>query len=105
MLKYFTKILYNLGFHLKILHKTLNLKCFRPNSSKGKMTQVLAEFVANFLGEVVSDPDFWHVSSNIKQQIQHLLLLVNLSIKYSNNIQLITDEHSKIKVSTNMQYP
>ena len=63
------------------------------------MTLVLANFISSFLSEVVSDPDFEHVSIIIKHQIRHLLLLVNLTIKYSQNIKLITDEHSKIKVS------
>ena len=86
---------------MKCLYHAIKISDFL-NFSKGEMTQVSAEFVANFLGEVVCDPDFSHVSSNIKQQIQHLLLLVNLFIKHSKHIQLITEEHSKVKVSTNM---
>ena len=59
----------------------------------------LANFVSTYIGDVVCDPDFGHVSTSMRQQIQHLLLLVNLSTKYSKNIQFIIDEHSKIKVS------
>ena len=71
----------------------------KVSNFRGKMTSPVSDFVSGFLGELVSSPGFENVSKNIKQQIQHLLLLVNLFIKYQSAIQLIIDEHSRVKVS------
>ena len=62
----------------------------------------IADTVASLLNDVLSCQEFENVDIKIRQQIQHLFLLIDLLIRNpeTGKFQFILEEHAKVKVSS-----
>ena len=62
------------------------------------MVLMLVDFVSKFLNEVVNGQEFDNVDAKIRQQIHHLLVVIDLSTKNPEECQYIIDEQAKVQV-------